>query len=82
VLKNQFAMICQETYTKFVNFDWVELSQIEYILMHNAFQKSDPKEFSLTDKELRAIFDTISIGRQVFDDCPQIPNLRPLNHKA
>jgi hypothetical protein len=81
--EHELATVCQEAYSKFIDFDWVEMTSIEYVLLNNAFQISDPRKYPLHDKELKAIFDAITIGNQAIAHCPDIPKtlLASLSHQ-
>jgi hypothetical protein len=69
IQKHQLAQIGQDAYGKFIDFDWEDMNKLEYVIINNAFQASDPRRYPLDDKELKAIFDAVTIGSSCTNAC-------------
>jgi hypothetical protein len=59
-----FLFLCSESRAAAAIFqrgDWCTLTKLQVILLNNAFQNSDPARYPTNDRDLRLIFDAISI---------------------
>lgn len=56
----QLGKFCQEISLKFVQFELNHLQYIELVMLHNAFQLSDPDKISLNDEDFLVIFEYLS----------------------
>ncbi|KAL0489408.1 ubiquitin carboxyl-terminal hydrolase [Acrasis kona] len=67
--RHMFAAVCQSAYSKFIDFDWVEMTLMESVMINNAFQASDPKIYPLNDPELKEIFGALTICHESIKGC-------------
>jgi len=53
---------------RLLNFDWTRITKFEVTLVNNAFQRSDPKRFPISDQDLKIVYEVIEAFMRWFTE--------------